>query len=261
MPQPAPKPSPTPKPKAPRQTPAQAHSRIRRILDRPDIEPPADPTTLAVVPPPLDPPSASAIAAFDPSAHSAARRKIMGIHLRFINQFAAQGFVDPERAARSAGFTRSGMGYKLASRFADLIEKERVRIGLRQQMSLDEAMKLVGEGARSLDDDPKTRLAYLRTVIEVHGGLDRRAPSLPPGSLDAAKRQTDSVLLRIGEKIAKGQFGKGAQVRIRELLRERSVERTVEIADSAEDAGSGPSEDAQAGVGEKEIKRREGENT
>jgi hypothetical protein len=103
------------------------------------------------------------------------------------------------------GFTRPLIAEKLVTRLSDLIQAERLRRSMGEQMEIDEALSLVAEIARG-DAESKTRHAALRTVLEVHGVLT----GAPRVDRRESMRAIHSLVAAIKEKVAGG-----ARVRVR----------------------------------------------
>jgi hypothetical protein len=145
----------------------------------------------------------------------AARRRVSGKDRRFVQLYVDRGFREPNEAALAAGFREPYIGEKLVLRLSELIESERVRRSMGEQMEVDEALSRVAELARTVDD-PKTKHAALRTVLEVHGVLTGRA------IVDRREqmRSIHQLVAAIREKIAKGG-GKGK-------VKVRATERVLE---------------------------------
>lgn len=202
-----PRPPKTP-PKRPTQTPAEALDQARAVLLPAAPKPPLAAPTKNFAFTKADARRHSAkimsdapdpdLLGVDPSAP---RRRIGSKHIAFVRAFASQNFSDPNRAAKSAGFTRVGVGYKLADHLADLIEKARQEVGARREMEPEEAEKLIAELARDAGQDPKIRLAAARTILEIHGSLNKGAKA-PPKSRDAAVEAMQAIVGRLerGEK-------------------------------------------------------------
>lgn len=91
-------------------------------------------------------------------------------HREFARLAATRGVSDPIALARDAGFKRPSDGPSLLLRLRDLIERERLANEMGAPMQMEEALRVVGDLARTADD-LKIKLAATRTVLEIHGAL------------------------------------------------------------------------------------------
>lgn len=132
------------------------------------------------------------------------RRRVSGKDRRFVDLYAAGGFKDPELAAKEAGFKEPFIGAKLAVRLSHLIDGERARLAMSDQMEVDEALRLLASVARETIDR-KVQHAALRTVLQVHGVLSDKA--LPEDRLSAV-RQVEDLIGAIKRKMQQGGRGK-----------------------------------------------------
>lgn len=163
---------------------------------------PSSPHPLPQTPP--NPPNS------DSSPNRPRIRRLSSLHRAFISQFAARGFQDPERAAIAAGLKRPGIGYKLSHRFSDLIEEERLKLMMADQMEIEEALKLLAVRARDASD-PKVQLASIQTVLKVQGVLTDKP--MPAADRKAVANELEELL----SKLRSGLSGvkPGARIRIR----------------------------------------------
>lgn len=100
-----------------------------------------------------------------------------------------------------------------------------------RQMELDEALIGVADLART-SEDVKTKLAALRTVLEVHGALS--AKQLPPGDRKNVVRDLEEMVGRIKNLASAG--GKGG------LKVAATVSVTVEDTEKGEITPESPSQ-------------------
>lgn len=168
--------------------------------------------------PKVNPPAAQTAPEPEPSPKPQPKRRLSQAHLAFVAQLATQNFQDPETAAKLVGFSRPGMGHRLAHRLSDLIESERLRVSMAQQMELDEALKLLAMVARSRED-LKTQHAALRTVLQVHGVLSDKP--MPPSDRRGLANQVEALIGKIREKM--GNVPAGGRMRIRAAFEAEST--------------------------------------
>lgn len=173
-----------------------------KALAKPPSPPPPQPEKAPKPPKPSPEP--------DPSPNLVKRRRLTKQAVLFIRQFSAQGFKDPDLAAKTVGFKRPGIGYRLADRLSDLIESERLRVSMAEQMELDEALRLLAMVARATDD-LKTQHAALRTVLQVHGVLSDKP--MPPSDRRGLANQVEALIGKIRERM--GSVPAGGRMRIR----------------------------------------------
>lgn len=106
-----------------------------------------------------------------PTTHSTAiPGAIHEKHRVFARLAIERGTSDPIALARDAGFSKPSRGPQLLLRLRDLIERERSALELGAPMQMEEALRVVGDLARTADD-LKIKLAATRTVLEIHGAL------------------------------------------------------------------------------------------
>lgn len=98
------------------------------------------------------------------------RRKISGKHRAFVQILADQDFRDPNRAATAAGFKEPYIGEKLAEQLRDLVDAERKRRAMVEQMEVEEALRIVAEIARTAEK-VETRLSAAKVVLIVNGAM------------------------------------------------------------------------------------------
>lgn len=98
-------------------------------------------------------------------------------HRIFARLAVQRGTSDPVSLARDAGFSQPHRGPQILLRLRDLIEQERLAQKLGVSMELDEALRIVGDLARSAED-PKLKHAATRTVLEIHGALNSKNATL-----------------------------------------------------------------------------------
>lgn len=141
-----------------------------------------------------------------------ARRRISGKDRRFIQLFADNGFSDAHSAAKEAGFIGQWVADKLLARLHHLIDAERLRRAIGQQMELDEALRLLADLART-SLDQRVQLASVRTVLEFHQAIG--AKTMPADSRRTLARQVAELV----DKLQLQMRGKtGARARVRAIL-------------------------------------------
>lgn len=140
---------------------------------------------------------------------SQARRRISAQDRRFVDLYVEGGCLDAVKAATDAGFKRPNLGHKLVKRLRELIDNERVRRGLIDQMELDEALRLVARLGRD-ESDGKIQLAALQTILRVHGALSDR----PIGDTDrkGLMRQVEELVGKVHERVP------GASIKVKAAL-------------------------------------------
>lgn len=168
---------------------------------------------------------------------AAARRRISSQDRRFVDLYADSGFKDAYSALKAAGFKKPGKVDQILARLAPVIDQERLRRSLSSQMELEEALVVTAGLARTCED-PKVKLAALRTVLEVHGALGSRP--LPTSSRTELARQVAEIVERVGRRVGANP---GASARVRAILTatDSSSSAAVEVEErSPRDEGPAP---------------------
>lgn len=160
-----------------------------------------------------------------------ARRRISGKDREFIRQYIELGMSDPNAVAKSLGFKEPGIGWKLVERLRPLIDAERVRSSLGEQMELDEALKLVASGARDTGDR-KTQAVFLQMILRVHGALSDKP--LPPSDRRNLSRQVHEIIDRVTRA---AQAHPGSKVRLKAMLG-ASIEAEAQAAPTEDSSGT-----------------------
>jgi len=155
------------------------------------------------------------------STISPARRRVSGQDRQFIRHYAETGFKDADLAAKLAGFKEKYIGGKIAGRLGDLIEAERLRLAMQEQMELDEALRLTAQLARTAWRDVD-KLQALRTILQVHGVLsDKPLPAIDRRTI---ARQIAETIDRIQRTASTSP---GARVKVRAMVG-AAIEASVE---------------------------------
>jgi len=151
------------------------------------------------------------------------KRRLSTRHRRFVTLVAGSGIEHADRIASSLGFTRPGVGYRLTIMLGDLIDAEKIRLKLAEEMSLHEALLIISEIARdAASPDTKTRLAAATTIARGHGfGSDR---PLTPQDRQEYNRELDGLL----------GFVKAQMSERKTKIRLRTIEKSLEIAPEGE---------------------------
>lgn len=155
---------------------------------------------------------------------------------------ADQDFRDPNTAANLAGFREPYIGERLVSRLHHLIEAERVRIAMVDQMELDEALRLTAQMARACVDD-KVKLQALRTVLQVHGVLSDKP--MPPTDRRSVARQVAELVESLKASVASKP---GGRVRVRAMLAKTPTTAAIALSASSDDPMDAPLNDQQGDV-------------
>lgn len=172
-----------------------------------------------------------------------ARRRVSGKGRKFVDLFAKSGFKDTQGSATGAGYKEPGIGDRLVGKYAELIEAERLRTAVQEQMELDEALRLTAQLGRTADRDVD-RLQALRTILQVHGVLsDKPLPAVDRRSI---ARQIAETIERIQRTASTSP---GARVKVRAMVGasiEASVEPSVPPAEQTVDVSVSELSDAPA---------------
>lgn len=168
------------------------------------------------------------------SKTSTARRRISGKDRLFLRLYAESGFIDPTKPALQAGFRAPGAGWKLVQRLQPLIEAEQVRAAAGKAMSVEEALQLCADRARSSSDE-KVQHAYLQLYMRAQGMLSDKP--MPNTMRRAMQAQIAAVVDRVQSGLKKGQRAK-----LKAMLGTAvGVEVEVEGTREGEGAGETPS--------------------
>lgn len=150
------------------------------------------------------------------STSSKQRRVVSSRDRRWVRLFADGGFRDADAAAVAAGFKDPYIGAKLLSRLGHLVEAEKVRLAMGEQMELEEALRLCAEGARDADDR-KTQAIFLTLILRVHGALSDK----PLSAIDR-KRMNAELADLLSSVQSKIQMKPGSRVKLRAMLGART---------------------------------------
>lgn len=156
------------------------------------------------------------------------RRYISAKARAFVTRFVEGGLRNPWQAAVDVGLKKPSNADRLVVKLDDLIQAERLRRSMGQQMEVDEAIQLVSGLARG-DHNPDVKLqhAALRTVLEVHGVLT----GAPRVDRREAMRTIHQIVAVIREKVDKGS-GTGSRTtkitstKLQEQVSEERAETT-----------------------------------
>jgi len=132
---------------------------------------------------------------------SSRKQRISAKDREFVKLLADSGFSDPDSCAKAVGWTKPGAGWRAHSRLSEIIESERLRRTLGNEMGLDEALRRIASLARQ-DEDLKVALASTRTVLEVHGALGK---DIDPRDRKKLMREAEALLAEIRSNLPPGR--------------------------------------------------------
>lgn len=141
----------------------------------------------------------------------AARKNVSGKDRKFVELFAARGFQGANEAALEVGVKTKYAGEKMVVRLRELIDAERLRQKMLEQMSLEEAIGKMGVMARTAADE-RVMLAALRTVLQVEGALSLDKP-LPSESQKGLSKQVAEIVESIRSRLEGSKGASGVRLR------------------------------------------------
>jgi hypothetical protein len=140
------------------------------------------------------------------------RQRVSSQDRRFIYELIRSDFSDPVGAASRAGFKKDGACWVLMDRLRDVIDAERLRMAMGRHMELDEALRILGQGARD-DRDPKIQATFLRMVLQYHGALSDKP--LPTKERREMVRQVSELVEKLEKQM---KVRPGSKQKLRAML-------------------------------------------